>query len=184
MLNQEKIIEGCKKNDRKAQKKLYETYAPTLLGICARYANDISEAEDILQEGFLKIFENINDYSGKGHLVGWMKRVMVNTAITNFHKNKKHYYHNELEDVQEDVQIEVTPETAFSTQELNDLLQRLPEGYKMVFNLFAIEGYKHKEIAEMLNIDENTSKTQFLRARKWLIKELAKQEKIVHGRNK
>jgi RNA polymerase sigma factor (sigma-70 family) len=173
MFELEKVISDCKKNKRKAQVILYKQYAPMLLGVCSRYVYDLAEAEDILQESFLKIFGNIKEYSGKGHFENWMKKIVVNTAITHFHKEKKHYYHEEIEDIHDyDLQTSATPAQEFETKELFNLLKSMPDGYRMIFNLYAIEGYKHKEIAEKLNIDESTSKTQYLRAKNWLIKQM------------
>lgn len=152
---------------------LYKQYSPLLLGVCMRYVHEKSEAQDILQEGFLKIFKSIKEYSGKGHFENWMKRIMVNTAITHFHKEKKHYYHEEIDDVNEaDMHIDFAPDAEIELKELHQLLKTMPEGYKLIFNLYAIEGYKHKEIAEKLNIDESTSKTQFMRAKKWIVKRI------------
>jgi RNA polymerase sigma factor (sigma-70 family) len=140
-----------------------------------RYVADKSEAEDILQESFLKILNNIKEYAGKGHFENWMRKIVINTAITHFHKEKKHYYHEEIETVKDyEIQFQLSPEKEFEANELNELLTKMPDGYRVVFNMFAIEGYKHKEIAEKLNIDENTSKTQYLRAKNWIIKEMKK----------
>jgi RNA polymerase sigma factor (sigma-70 family) len=175
MFQLEKVIEDCIKNKRKAQIDLYNHYASSLLSVCSRYVADKSEAEDILQESFLKILNNIKEYTGKGHFENWMRKIVVNTAITHFHKEKKHYYHDEIESVKDyELQDQLTPEKELEADELNELLKTMPEGYKMVFNMYAIEGYKHKEIAEKLNIDENTSKTQYLRAKNWIIKEMKK----------
>ncbi len=173
MFELEKVISGCKKNKRKSQVLLYNQYAPMLLGLCSRYVNDKAEAEDILQESFLKIFRNIKEYTGKGHFEKWMAKIVVNTAITHFHKEKKHYYHDEIDDVKDfEYQTNYSPQSELQAQELSNLLKTMPEGYRMIFNLYAIEGYKHKEIAEKLNIDESTSKTQYLRAKNWIIKEM------------
>ena len=175
MFNLEKVIEGCIHNKRKAQVELYDQYAPMLLAVCVRYVADRSEAEDILQESFFKILKSIKEYTGKGHFENWMRRIVVNTAITHFHREKKHYYHDEIETVNEyELQFNISPDKEFEEQELFGLLARMPEGYRMIFNLYAIEGYKHKEIAEQLHIDESTSKTQYLRAKNWLIKEMKK----------
>lgn len=175
MINLEKIISDCKKNKRKAQIELYTRYSPMLLGICSRYISDRAEAEDILQEGFLKILYSIKEYSGKGHFENWMKRIMVNTAITYYHKQKKHYYHSDINEVPEqDFVLDSTPEREYDEKELFDLLKTMPEGYKVIFNLYAIEGFKHKEIAEKLQIEESTSKSQYLRAKAWIIKEMKK----------
>jgi RNA polymerase sigma factor (sigma-70 family) len=179
MFDLEKVIEGCIKEKRKAQIDLYNRYAPMLLVICARYVADKSEAEDILQEGFLKILKNIKEYEGKGHFENWIRRIMVNTAITHFHREKKHYYHEEIDNIVDyDLDFHPSPEKEFEVNELQQLFASMPDGYRMVFNLFAIEGYKHKEIAEMLKIDENTSKSQYLRAKNWIIKEMKKRNWI------
>jgi RNA polymerase sigma-70 factor (ECF subfamily) len=167
------IIEGCKKDDRRSQEELYRAFASAMLGVCMRYAKDQAEAEDILQEGFLKVFQNIKKYNGEGAFANWVKTIMVNTSISNYHKSKKHYHHEDIDEMDEkESRHDQTPENDYSAKELNNLLKRLPEGYRMVFNLYAIEGYKHKEIAEKLSIDVNTSKTQYLRARNWLQKEM------------
>jgi RNA polymerase sigma factor (sigma-70 family) len=175
MFNLEEVIEGCIHNKRKAQVELYDQYAPMLLAVCVRYVADRSEAEDILQESFFKILKSIKEYTGKGHFENWMRKIVVNTAITHFHREKKHYYHDEIETVNEyELQFNISPDKEFEEQELFGLLARMPEGYRMIFNLYAIEGYKHKEIAEQLHIDESTSKTQYLRAKNWIIKEMKK----------
>ncbi|MBN1597877.1 MAG: sigma-70 family RNA polymerase sigma factor [Bacteroidales bacterium] len=162
-------------NKRKAQVALYEHYAPSLLAVCSRYVADKSEAEDILQESFLKIFKNIKEYSGKGHFENWMKKIVVNTAITHFNREKKHYYHDEIENVQDfELQYTLSPDKEFDAFELQKLLKKMPEGYRVIFNLYAVEGYKHKEIAQKLNIEESTSKTQYLRAKNWIIREMKK----------
>jgi RNA polymerase sigma factor (sigma-70 family) len=175
MIDLDQVIVDCKKNKRKAQVALYNHYAPLLLGVCSRYVNDHSEAQDILQDSFLKIFKNIKDFSGKGHFENWMKRIVVNTAITHFHKEKKHYYHEELDEINEsEIRLDISPDKEFEAKELYQMLKTMPDGYKLIFNLYAIEGYKHREIAEKLKIDESTSKTQYLRAKKWLAKEIKK----------
>ncbi|MFC2138018.1 RNA polymerase sigma factor [Bacteroidota bacterium] len=163
------IVEGCRKKNKRAQQALFERYAPVLLGICMRYVKDKSEAEDILQEGFLKIFLNINEFAGKGSFENWMKKIIVNTAITFYHRNYKHHQNIDIDDVSEGEVITLeNPEGEYNTNELLNLINSMPQGYKVIFNLYAIEGYKHKEIAEMLKIDENTSKSQYARARKWM----------------
>jgi len=175
MFELEAVIAGCIRNNRKAQVMLYNQYAPMLLAICARYVADKSEAEDILQESFLKILKNVKEYSGKGHFENWMKKIVVNTAITHFHREKKHYYHEEIDNIPEnETQLDISPDVKIETEELYQLLTTMPVGYKMIFNLYAIEGYKHKEIAEQLHIEESTSKSQYLRAKNWLIKEMKK----------
>lgn len=175
MFNLEKVIEGCKKEKRKAQIELYRNYAPLLLSVCMRYVADKSEAEDILQESFFKILKNISEYTGKGHFENWMKKIVMNTAITHFHREKKHYYHDEIEEVSDvELQYSLTPDKEFDAKELQELISRMPEGYRIIFSLYAIEGFKHREIAEKLKIEESTSKTQYLRAKNWIIREMKK----------
>jgi len=179
MTSDQKIIEGCAKHDRKAQQLLYDKYSRFLLGICLRYASDKAEAEDILQDSFLKIFFNIKEYSGTGSFIGWLRKVAVNTAITNYHKNLKYRYHIEIEEfVSVETGVESFEEDYFTSDELYKVLNNLPSGYRMVFNLYAVEGYKHKEIAKMLGIDTNTSKSQYSRAKAAIRDKLEKLRKL------
>jgi len=175
MVNDLEIIKGCARHDRKAQQMLYDKYCRFLLGVCMRYATDRSEAEDILQDSFLKIYFSIGDYSGTGSFAGWMRKVAVNTAITHYHKNLKHRYHIEIEEyVSVETGTNSFEEDFFTSDELCKVMNELPAGYRMVFNLYAVEGYKHKEIAEMLGIDTNTSKSQYSRAKAALRDKLEK----------
>lgn len=179
MINDRQIIEGCIRHDRKAQQILYDRYSGFLLGICLRYSVDKAEAEDILQDSFLKIFFNIKDFSGKGSFAGWLRKVTVNTAITHYHKNLKHRYHIEIEDyVSVETGTHSFEEDFFTSDELYKVLNELPAGYRLVFNLYAVEGYKHKEIGEMLGIDINTSKSQYSRAKAVLRGKLDKLRKL------
>jgi len=179
MVSDQEIIEGCAKHERKAQQMLYDRYSRFLLGICVRYASDKAEAEDILQDSFLKIFFNIKDYSGTGSFIGWLRKVTVNTAITNYHKNLKYRYHVEIEEfVSAETGTVSFEEDFFTSDELYMVLNELPAGYRMVFNLYAVEGYKHKEIAKMLGIDTNTSKSQYSRAKAVIRDKIAKLEQL------
>lgn len=167
------ILSGCIKGKPGAQRALYEKYSAVLLGICIRYAGSVEEAEDILQEGFVKIFLNIGHFKGEGSLMAWMRRIMINTAITAYHRSLKHRYHDDIGEVKETNMEEASyEESDFTAEELQNIIQRMPDGYRMVFNLYAIEGYKHREIAELMGIDENTSKSQYSRARRWLQEKL------------
>lgn len=151
---------------------LYNNYYRSLLGICMRYAKTKDEAEDILQMGMIRIFKNINSYSGSGSFEGWMKRIIVNIAVDNFRKNNKHYYHQNIDEINGySVITEELPKN-IEIKEILGTIQQLPDGYRMVFNMYAIEGFSHKEIASKLGISENTSKTQLLKARKSLMKKL------------
>jgi RNA polymerase sigma factor (sigma-70 family) len=179
MMGEQQIIEGCAKHDRKAQQMLYDKFSRFLLGVCLRYSSDKAEAEDILQESFLKIFFNIKDYSGTGSFTGWLRKVAVNTAITHYHKNLKYRYHLEIEEfVSVETGVMSFEEDFFTSDELYKVINELPAGYRMVFNLYAVEGYKHKEIAEMLGIDTNTSKSQYSRAKAAIREKLEKLGKL------
>ena len=145
-----------------------------MLTICMRYCKDRSEAEDIMQDGFIKVFSNLKKFRGEGSFEGWIKRIMVNTAINHYQRNLKHYFHNQLEDIQEAIgdfdDDDFHPDENITRRKLLALIQELPEGYRFVFNLYVFEDYSHKEIARALNISVNTSKTQLFKARKWLMK--------------
>ena len=167
MLNEQEIVRRCLKHDPKAQKMLFESFAPVLLGVCIRYTVSRPEAEDILQEGFVKVFKYLKDFRGQSSLMAWMRRIMINTAITYYHRNLKHQYHENIDVLAEKNTggVEIS-EIEFTGEEMMTVINDLPKGYTMVFNLYAIEGYKHREIAELMSIDVNTSKSQYSRARK------------------
>lgn len=179
MMSDQQIIDGCARHERKAQQQLYDKYSRFLLAICLRYANDKAEAEDVLQESFLKIFFNIKDFSGTGSFIGWLRKVAVNTAITHYHRNLKFRHHIEIEDyVSVETGVTSFEEDFFTSDELFLVLNELPSGYRMVFNMYAIDGYKHKEIAEILGIDTNTSKSQYSRAKASIREKLEKLGKL------
>lgn len=177
-MSDEDIVKGCINNNPIAQRVLYEKYARKMYGVCLRYTNDRDEAEDVLQNGFIKIFENIAKFKGTGSFEGWIRRIIVNTALNNYRQNLQNKNKVDLYTV--DYKIEGTENihSTINAKELMKLIQMLPPGFKMVFNLYAIEGYTHKEIAEMLNISEGTSKSQFSRARAFLQKMLSKENKV------
>jgi RNA polymerase sigma-70 factor (ECF subfamily) len=159
------LIKRCQDNDPKAQGLLYQQLAPKMFGICLRYTRNHMEAEDVLQEGFIKVFRYLKDYRNDGSLEGWIRRTIVNTAI-NFYKKRAKYQNDISLDHSEPInQEEESAIDKLSAKELLEYIQELPDGYRMVFNLNVIEGYTHKEIGEMLNISENTSKSQLSRAR-------------------
>ncbi len=179
MTEKEKIIRACAKGKRKAFNKLYEMYAPKMLGVCLRYGKSYAEAEDVLQEGFIKVFQKIESFAFQGSFDGWIRRVMVNTAINHYHAQKK-YYENELyasSSEEEGERMETDngfDEEQIPSEILMAMIQNLPAGYKMVFNLYVFEGMTHADIASTLNISENTSKTQLFKARNKLKKEILK----------
>lgn len=162
------LINGCVKGDAKAQRMLFDRFAPKMLAVCMRYTSDQMEAEDILQEGFIKIFNKLSDFKMDGSLEGWIRRIMVNTSIDNIRKNKRIKEEANIDDVGYKISDEMLPSDDIMAEDLMKLIMEMPEGYKVVFNLFAIEGYSHKEIADTLNISENTSKSQYSRARAYL----------------
>jgi len=174
MFDEEIILKGCREGRRTAQKQLYEKYVSPMLAICLRYSKSRDEAEDLLQEGFLKIFHNINTFRKQGSLEGWIKRIMINHALNHYKKNRKIPFAGDVDEINENEILFFEEETEniepVPPEKLLAMVQSLPEGYRMVFNLYVFEGYSHKEIAEVLNFSENTSKTQLLKARRQLQK--------------
>ncbi len=168
-MDEKSLIERLKKRDKKAQKYLFDKYSGLFFAMSIRYADNYDDAKDILQEGFIKIFLNIDKYSGTGSFEGWMKRIIINNAINHYHKEIKHRYHDDISesfDLHSDEKF--YEDKDFTYDELLKIINELPTGYRTIFNLYAIEGYKHKEIAEILNISESTSKSQYHRAKKIL----------------
>lgn len=172
-LSQQELIDGCIRGRRDCYSALYSSFSPRMFSICLRYANDYHSAEDILQEGFIKVFNNMDRFRNEGSFEGWMKRIFINTAIEYYRKSNNHNGHAELDTVA----TQYIPEAALenlATQDLLKLIQRLSPGYRTVFNLYSIEGYSHKEIAKMLGISEGTSKSQLARAKGLLKKMVGK----------
>ena len=162
-----KIIKDCAAGKTEAQGVLFKKYAKMLYGVCIRYTKDQTAAEDVLHEGFIKIFTNISSYKFKGSFEGWMRRIMVNTALERYRKNFQMYSVSEVSD--SDIGIKAnTIVSDISAQDLLELIKKLPAAYKLVFNMYAIDGYSHKEISEILNISIGTSKSNLSRARKIL----------------
>jgi RNA polymerase sigma factor (sigma-70 family) len=177
MWEDEEILKGCKNDDRKAQEQLYKKYAPVLLGILCRYSRNKQEAEDLLQEGFVKIFRNIDQYREEGTLLAWMRKIMINTALRYYQSTIEESKNIRLKDSMERKLADIdTNVISYSAEEVMKVLQLLPEGFRIVFNMYAIEGYRHKDIAKKLGISVSTSKSQYARARKFLRKILDKME--------
>jgi RNA polymerase sigma factor (sigma-70 family) len=177
MWEDEEILKGCKNDDRKAQEQLYKKYAPVLLGILCRYSRNRQEAEDLLQEGFVKIFRNIDQYREEGTLLAWMRKIMINTALRYYQSTIEESKNIRLKDSMERKLADIdTNVISYSAEEVMKVLQLLPEGFRIVFNMYAIEGYRHKDIAKKLGISVSTSKSQYARARKFLRKILDKME--------
>src|SRR5687767_12742335 len=176
-MTDEELVKGCIANNPLAQKLLYERFSRKMMGVWLRYADDRDEAEDILQNASIKVFENIDTFKGSGSLEGWVRKIMVNTALNNYRQNKASRQKVDLDSVEYMIPGDNHSSDTLDAKELMKVIQRLPVGFRTVFNLFAIEGYSHKEIAEQLNISEGTSKSQYSRARTYLQKALKLEEK-------
>jgi RNA polymerase sigma factor (sigma-70 family) len=165
------LIKGCLNGDSKMQEELYKRFAPKMYAVCLRYSNNAENAQDLLQEGFIKIFRNLNRFRGDGSFEGWIRRIFVNTSIEYFRKKTNLFSITEKEDlVVEDSSLNALDRLA--EKDIILLVQELSPGYRTVFNLYAIEGYSHKEIGTMLNINEGTSKSQLARAKSILKKKV------------
>jgi RNA polymerase sigma factor (sigma-70 family) len=167
-MTEEAILQGCIKNNPSAQKALYHKYSAKMLVVCYRYAHNREDAEDMLQEGFIKIFYQIHTFENRGSLEGWIRRIIVHTCINHLKKNKRF---NESVDLIHATSIQVREESIPSiiqAKEIVECIRLLPLGYRTVLNLYAIEGYAHKEIAQMLDIEESTSRSQYTRAKAML----------------
>jgi RNA polymerase sigma factor (sigma-70 family) len=177
-LTEQELIERCLKGDGKAEKALFDRYAGKMMALCLRYAIDRSEAEDLLQEGFIRAFEYLRNFRSEGSLEGWLRRVMITTALKHVRKSKHFDELSIKEDFKESPEL---PEAIshLGEMEINKLINELPAGYKNVFNLYVVEGYKHQEIAELLGIEEGTSRSQLVKARKWLQDKILKSSRTI-----
>lgn len=168
-MDYKQLVKNCLKGKAEAQKVLYDHFAPAMLGLCYRYTKSLADAEDVLQEGFVKVFYNLHRYRYEGELAAWIRRIMVNTAINYLKQNKR--YSNDLS--YDEVNLHpVSSENAMinlQVKELADLIRQLPTGCQTIFNLHAIEGHTHVEIGEILGIHEGTSRSQYARARTIMI---------------
>lgn len=169
-MDEETLVKDCVSGNAKAQRLLFETYSPKMMGVSLRYMRNVPGAEDVLQNGFIKVFNNLKNFDNRGSLEGWIRRIIVNTALDEIRKNKKRQ--NNIDITESEY---LTPQNDFileglMAEDLMKLIHTLPDGYRTVFNLFAIEGYSHKEIAEQLGVTENTSKSQYSRAKGYLRK--------------
>ena len=158
------LIQECLKGKRKAQGELYRRYAAKMMGVCMRYSRNRDMAHDLLQEGFIKVFTNLNEYSGNGSFEGWMRKIFINCALEKIRRSKVFPLTFPTEETEQETSFPNALEE-ISAQEMLDLIHRLPPGYQTIFNLFAIEGFSHKEIGAMLRITEGTSRSQYARAR-------------------
>ena len=172
--NKAQLIASSAKNDRRAQQQLFEQFSPRMLGVCRMYIKDLQHAEEVMLNGFVKIFQHVHQYESKGSFEGWMKRVVINEALGFLRKKEPLHLAIEKDHIQ--LPTAATAESDLAVEDLLNLLHELPAGYRTVFNMYAIEGYSHKEIAEMLDITEGTSKSQLSKARALLQKRLVGQE--------
>ena len=160
------IINGCLNGNRSSQELLYRRNVAKMYGVCLQYSGNEEEANDILQEGFIKIFENLSSYKFEGSFEGWMRRIMVNTALEKYREKHNLYRVDDIDNINElEADIEVGEYTGLEAEDLMRMIKALPPQYKIVFNLYAIEGYSHKEIGQMLGITASTSKSNLSRAR-------------------
>jgi RNA polymerase sigma-70 factor, ECF subfamily len=175
---EKELIELAVENNRHAQQKIYSTFSPKMLSVCRQYVKDIQQAEDIMITAFMKVFTNLKNFEHKGSFEGWIRRIMINESISFIRVQKKvkfiedeNYYEESFNNI----------ESQFSVEDIQSLIDSLPDGYKMVFNLYAIEGFKHHEIASMLGINEGTSKSQLSHARKMLQEQINKLKNYSNG---
>lgn len=176
MSDQKELIDQVLKGNPKAQKQLYDSHAATMLGVCYRYCKTLAEAEDLLQEGFVKVFKNLKQFKGIGELGAWIRRIMVNTAINEIKKSKLNLINRENEDDTVNLSTNDDPEILLTAKEIASIIQLMPDGYRIVFNLHAIEGFSHNEIASLLNIKPVSVRSQYQRARMLLAALLQKAE--------
>jgi RNA polymerase sigma factor (sigma-70 family) len=164
-----KLVSDCLKYKHDAQKQLYEQFAPAMLGVCFRYTKSIADAEDVLQDGFVKVFKHLDKYKFEGELGGWIRKIMVNTALNYLKTNKKYQYDLSFSEMALHPVSTDDPLIKLQAKELSELIRQLPTGFQTIFNLHAVEGYSHVEIASMLGISDGTSRSQYARGRALLI---------------
>jgi len=179
--NESVLIKKAVKNNREAQHVLFDMHAPKMLSVCRYYIKDVQHAEDAMLNGFFKVFKNLKNFKAEGSFEGWIRRIMVRESIS-FLRQKKHIEFS-VEHIEETNTYSSQINTEIEVEEIQQLIDALPEGYKMVFVMYAIEGYKHAEIAELLQISEGTSKSQLFKARKLLQEQINKQNKTSYGSN-
>lgn len=176
-MTEDELIKGCLRGDVQYQRRLYERFAGKMYALCLRYARNSEDAQDILQDGFVRVFEKLGQFRGEGSFEGWIRRIMIHTALRAYQRRRFEFEKDTLEGSPDPG---TAPEalSRLSEAELLELIARLPDGYRVIFNLVAIEGYSHTEVAEALDIQESTSRSQLTKARKWLIGELKKMQRI------
>ncbi len=185
MTDYTQLIRDCQNGNGVAQKQLYESFAGTMLGVCYRYTKSMEDAEDVLQEGFIRVFRYLHQYKKEGEFGGWIRRIMVTTAINYLKKNR--HYQVELAYSEADTSMHPVskdaPDLKLAAREVASLIRQLPTGYQTIFNLYAVEGYTHEEIGKMMGISNVTSRSQYSRARALLITWLEKEEQATKRNN-
>lgn len=179
-MSEETIIRGCLRGSAQSQRQLYDRYAGKMYAVCLRYARSTADAADILQEGFVKVFTKIHQFHFQGSFEGWVRRIMVNTALRTYQRQRFDYEQSGYERLP-DAPVDPDAIATLSEQELLALIAKLPDGYRMVFNLVAVEGYSHAEAAHLLGIQESTSRSQLTKARRWLVEQVNAQEQFSVG---
>jgi RNA polymerase sigma-70 factor (ECF subfamily) len=177
-MTEEVLLQGCIKNDASAQQELYQRYSPKMLSVCYRYAKTREDAEDMLQEGFIKVFSQISKFEKRGSLEGWILRIIVHNCINHLKKNKKFNDHVDLAYAGNIVIREDYIPSIIQAKQIVETIRSLPIGYRTVLNLYAIEGFSHKEIGQLLDIEESTSRSQYTRA-KSMLEEILLKKKII-----
>jgi len=172
-ISESDLIKGCIEGDRRMQEELYKRFSPKMYAVCLRYANNPNDAQDLLQEGFIKVYRNLHRFRAEGSFEGWVRRVFVNTSIEHFRKKSTQLssVSEKEENTIEDVDISALDSLA--EKDIINIVQELSPGYRTVFNLYVVEGYSHKEVGELLGISEGTSKSQLARAKSILQKKVA-----------
>lgn len=176
-ITDQELITGCLKGKLDYQRELFTRYSGKMLAVCHRYSRNYDDSKDILQDSFIKIFEHISDFRNSGSLEGWIRKTVVHTALNYYRKSSFKNEKTGMDKQQSSVEIEPDAYERLNEKDILDAISSLPDGYRMVFNLYAIEGYSHKEIAEMLDIDESTSRSQLFKARNTLKVILLKTQK-------
>ena len=178
-MTDEEIIKGCIQEDESCQRELFRRYAGKMLGVCQRYARNTGDAEDIVQDAFIKVFEKINQFKSEGSFEGWIRRIVVNTALKKYSviRYDKEVSGYEITDRNESA-MEASAYSHLHEKELLGLINNLPDGYRLIFNLFVIEGYQHEEIAQMLKIQPGTSRSQLVKARNMLKQQIMQKHRI------
>jgi len=175
--NLESLIEGCRRHDPRAQRGLYDLLAPRMLSLCQRYVKDWDAAKDVLQDGFVALFDKISTYKSEGSFEGWVRRIFVNTALMQLRRNDALKFSDNIEDSQAMQMVQSNVLEKIGADEIFKLVNSMPDGFRAVFNLYVIEGYSHDEIAKILSITEGGSRSQLSRARAWLQEKIKNNEK-------